>query len=36
MHIHYKHNILISEQQVIDTNPLFDQAHIPRDLQHTP
>jgi hypothetical protein len=26
MHIHYKHNILISEQQVIDTNPLFDLA----------
>jgi hypothetical protein len=36
MHIHYKNNILISEQQVTDTNPLFDLAYIPRDLQHTP
>jgi hypothetical protein len=36
MHIHYNHNILISEQQGIDTNPLFDLAYIPRDLQHTP
>jgi hypothetical protein len=36
MHIPYKNNILISEQQVTDTNPLFDLAYIPRDLQHTP
>jgi hypothetical protein len=36
MHICYKHNILISEQQVTDTNPLFDLAYIPRDLQHIP
>jgi hypothetical protein len=27
---------LISEQQVNDTNPLFDLAYIPRDLQHIP
>jgi hypothetical protein len=25
-------NISISEQQVTDTNPLFDLAYIPRDL----
>ena len=36
MHIHYKYNILISEQQVTDTNPLFDLARIPRDLQCHP
>ena len=36
MHIHYEHNILISEQQITDTNPLFDLAYIPRDLQHIP
>jgi hypothetical protein len=36
MNIHYKHNILISEQQVTDTIPLFDLAYIPRDLQHIP
>jgi hypothetical protein len=36
MHMHYKHNILISEQQVTDTIPLFDLAYIPRDLQHIP
>jgi hypothetical protein len=36
MHIHYKHNILIYEQQVTDTNQLFDLAYIPRDLQHIP
>ena len=35
MHIHYKHNILISKQQVTDTNPLFDLARIPRDLQRS-
>ena len=33
MHIHHKHNIFISEQQVTDTNPLFALARIPRDLQ---
>jgi len=27
MHIHYEHNILISEQQITDTNPLFDLAY---------
>jgi len=32
MHMHYKYNILISEQQVTNTNPLFELAHIPRDL----
>jgi hypothetical protein len=36
MHIHHKHNILISEQQATDTNPLFDLAYIPSDLQHIP
>jgi len=36
MHIHNRHNILISEQQVTDTNPLFDLAYIPHDLQHIP
>jgi hypothetical protein len=36
IHIHHRHNILISEQQVTDTNPLFDLAYIPRDLQHIP
>jgi len=32
MHMHYNHNILISKQQVTDTNPLFQLARIPRDL----
>lgn len=32
MDMHYKHNILISKQQVTDTNPLFELTHIPRDL----
>ena len=36
MHIHHKRNIFISEQQVTDTNPLFDLAHIPRDLPSIP
>jgi hypothetical protein len=36
MHINYKNSILISEQQVTDTNPLFDLAYIPLDLQRTP
>ena len=35
MHMHYKQGILIPEQQVTDTNPLFDLATIPRDLQAT-
>jgi hypothetical protein len=36
MHLHHKRSTLISEQQVNDTNPLFDLANIPRDLQHIP
>jgi hypothetical protein len=36
MHIHHKHNILIPEQQVTDTNPLFNLAYTPHDLQHIP
>ena len=36
IHMHYKHSILISEQQVTDTNPLFKLARIPRDLQGIP
>jgi hypothetical protein len=35
MHIHRKRNILIPEQQVTDTNPLFDLADMSRDSQHT-
>ena len=35
MHMHYKQGILIPKQQVTDTNPLFDLAAIPRDLQAT-
>ena len=35
MHMHYKQGILIPEQQVTDTNPLFDLATISRDLQAT-
>jgi len=27
--------LLISEQEVTDTNPLFDLATVPRDLQAT-
>jgi hypothetical protein len=33
--MNYKQGLLISEQQVTDTNPLFDLAIIPRDLQST-
>jgi len=33
MHMLHKHNILTSEQQVTDTNPLFDLARIPHNLQ---
>jgi hypothetical protein len=36
IHMHHKHELLISEQQATDTNPLFDLAIIPRDLQNTP
>ena len=35
MNMHYKQGLLISEQQVTDTNQLFDLAIIPRDLQAT-
>jgi len=31
----YKQGLLISEQQVTDTNPLFHLATIPRDLTHS-
>jgi len=31
----YKQGLLISEQQVTDTNPLFDLATTPRDLHAT-
>jgi hypothetical protein len=34
IHIHHNNNILIPEQKVTETNPLFDQAYIPHDLQH--
>jgi hypothetical protein len=33
--MHYKQGLLIPEQQVTDTNRLFDLATIPRDLQTT-
>jgi hypothetical protein len=36
MNMHYKQGLLIPEQQVTYTNPLFDLAIIPRDLQSTP
>ena len=36
IYTHHKHNILISKQQVTDTNPLFDLAYIPCDLEHIP
>jgi len=29
MHMYHKHNILISEQQITDSNPLFQLGHIP-------
>ena len=32
MQVHHKQHILIPEQQVTDTNPLYDLAYIPRDL----
>jgi hypothetical protein len=34
MNMHHRQGSLIPEQQVTDTNPLFDLAIIPRDL-HT-
>jgi hypothetical protein len=36
MNMHYKQDLLIAEQQVTDTNPLYDLAIIPRDLQANP
>ena len=35
-YLHRKHDTLVPEQQVNDTNPLFDLAYIPRELQHIP
>jgi len=35
MNMYYKQGLLIPEQQVIDTNLLFDLATFPRDLQTT-
>ena len=35
MQVHHKQNILISEQ-VTNTNPLYNLAYIPRDLQKHP
>jgi hypothetical protein len=32
MHMHHERDILISEEQTTDTNPIFDLAIIPRDL----
>jgi hypothetical protein len=31
IHLHHRHHIPISEQEVTDTNPPFDLAYIPRD-----
>jgi hypothetical protein len=36
IHLHHRHHIPISEQEVTDTNPPFDLAYVPRDLQHLP
>jgi len=36
IYLHCKHDTLVPEQQVNDTNPLFNLAYIPRDLQHIP
>ena len=36
MQVHHKQNILIPEQQVTETNPLYDLAYIPRNLQKYP
>jgi len=35
MNMHYKQGLLIPKQHVTDTNPLFNLATIPRDLQTT-
>jgi len=35
MNMLHKQGLLISEKQVTDTNPLFDLATIPCDLQAT-
>ena len=35
MNMHYKQGLLIPEQGVTDTNPLFDRTTVPRDLQAT-
>jgi hypothetical protein len=36
MNMRYKQDVLIPEQQVTDTNSLFDLAITPRDLQTIP
>jgi hypothetical protein len=36
MHLHHRHNILISKQQVTYSNQLFDLAHMPANIQHAP
>ena len=36
MYLHRKHDTLVPEQQVNDTNPLFNLAYIPCDLRHIP
>jgi hypothetical protein len=36
MNMHYKQGLLILEQQITHTNPLFNLAIIPRDLQTIP
>jgi hypothetical protein len=36
MHMHYRQGSLIPEQQVTETNPLFELAIIPRDLHTLP
>jgi len=35
MNMFYKQGLLIPEQHITDTKPLFDLANIPRDLQTT-
>jgi len=35
MNMHYKQGLQIPEQHLTDTNPLFDLATIPHDLQTT-
>jgi hypothetical protein len=34
MEIKRQRNILITEQLASDINPLYEQAYIPRDIQH--